>query len=62
MKKKDLYTLTVALLGIVVGVLLAMTVQSARSARKIRVSDAGWQKLNLILQTVSKDYVDTIDY
>ena len=62
MKKKDLYTLTVALLGILVGVLLAMTVQSARSARKIRVSDAGWQKLNLILQTVSKDYVDTIDY
>jgi carboxyl-terminal processing protease len=62
MKKKDLYTLTVALLGIVVGVLLAMTVQSARSARKIRVSDAGWQKLNLILQTVSKEYVDTIDY
>ena len=62
MKKKDLYTLTVALLGIVVGVLLTMTVQSARSARKIRVSDAGWQKLNLILQTVSKEYVDTIDY
>ncbi|MBQ3722490.1 MAG: PDZ domain-containing protein [Bacteroidales bacterium] len=62
MKKKDLYTLTVALLGIVVGILLAMTVNSVRSARKIRVSDAGWQKLNLILQTVSNEYVDTIDY
>ena len=62
MKKKDLYTLTVAVLGIVVGILLSMTVNSVRSARKIRVSDAGWQKLNLILQTVSNEYVDTIDY
>ena len=62
MKKRDLYTLTVALLGIVVGILLTLTVYSARSARKIRVSEAGWQKLNLILKTVSDEYVDTIDY
>ena len=62
MKKRDLYTLVVALLGILVGVLLTVTIQQARSMRSIRVSDAGWQKLNLILQTVSKEYVDTIDY
>ena len=62
MKKRDLYTLVVALLGILVGVLLTVTIQQARSMRAIRVSDAGWQKLNLILQTVSKEYVDTIDY
>ena len=62
MKKRDLYTLAVALLGILVGVLLTVTVNQAREARKIRVSDAGWQKLNLILRTVSDEYVDTVDY
>ena len=62
MKKIDLYTLTVAVLGILVGVLLTLTIDQARSARKIRVSNGEWQKLNLILQTISNEYVDTVDY
>ena len=62
MKKKDLYTLTVALLGILVGVLLAVTVGQIRSSRKMKVSADGWQKLDLILRTVSQEYVDSIDY
>ena len=62
MKKREIYTLAVALLGIVVGVLLALTVEQARSNRKMKASAAGWQKLDLILRTVSEEYVDTIDY
>ena len=62
MKKRDAYTLVVALLGILVGVLLSVTVNQARSARKLKVSNGEWQKLNLILQTISNEYVDTIDY
>ena len=52
----------VALLGILVGVLLTLTVEQARSNRKMKVSASGWQKLDLILRTVSNEYVDTIDY
>ena len=62
MKRRDFSTLAIALLGVVVGVLLAVTVGKIRSARTIRVSDAGWQKLNLVLRTVSEEYVDSVDY
>ena len=62
MKRRDFSTLAIALLGVVVGVLLAVTVGKIRSTRAMRVSDAQWQKLNLILRTVSNEYVDTIDY
>ena len=62
MKRRDFSTLAIALLGVVVGVLLAVTVGKIRSTRSLRVSDAEWQKLNLVLRTVSNEYVDTVDY
>ncbi len=62
MKQREAYSLIVGLLGIVVGVLLTVTVSQIRSTRKLRVSDANWQKLDLVLRTVSDEYVDTIDY
>ena len=62
MKKRDFYTLAVALLGILLGVLLHATISQVRNAGKVRTSYGDWQKLNLVLQTISREYVDTVDY
>lgn len=53
----------VALLGVVIGVLLVLTVSSVanHSGRKLKASYGNWRKLNVILQEVEKNYVDTID-
>ena len=52
----------IGLLGIVVGVLLAMTVQRAgENRRMLRTSYQDWRKLNLILQTIDDNYVDSVD-
>ncbi|MBR5905568.1 MAG: S41 family peptidase [Bacteroidales bacterium] len=52
----------IGLLGIVVGVLLAMTVQRANENRRmLRTSYQDWRKLNLILQTIDDNYVDSVD-
>ncbi len=47
-----------ALLGVLIGA-LGMSVY--KSDRKIKTNYAHWAKLNLILQQVEKNYVDTID-
>ena len=62
MKKREFYTLAVALLGILLGVLLHATISQVRNAGKVRTSYGDWQKLNLVLQTISREYVDTVDY
>ena len=52
----------VALLGILVGALAVMTVQSYYKSKNIlRVQGTDWRKLNLILQQIDRNYVDTID-
>ena len=55
--------LITALLGIVLGVMLAVTINSIRSRnQKIKVSREGWQKLELILEQIDQNYVDIVDY
>ena len=55
--------LITALLGIVLGVMLAVTVNSIRGKnQKIKVSREGWQKLELILEQIDQNYVDVVDY
>ncbi len=50
------------LLGVVIGVLLTLSVGRFRgSNRLISVQNDGWQKLNLILDEIERNYVDTID-
>jgi len=61
MKKNWIHILEV-LIGVVMGVLMTMTVvryQENRRILKARYQD--WRKLNLILDVVEKNYVDTID-
>lgn len=61
MKRIDT-NIIVALLGVVLGVLLALTVQKGLEPRRKFDGDYNrWRKLNLILQEVEKNYVDTID-
>ena len=60
MKRLD-NTVTVALLGIVLGVLLTLVAVKALPEKKFDGDYNRWRKLNLILQEVQKNYVDTID-
>ena len=60
--KNRSYTLVTALLGIVLGVLATLVVVRYTDSRKKFDGDYNrWRKLNLILQEVERNYVDTID-
>lgn len=59
---KNRSSLLAALLGVVIGILLTVVaVRWSGSRRRIRAEYSDWRKLNLILQEVQKNYVDTID-
>ena len=59
MKKSSIL---VALLGVVIGLLLALLIQvvSGRN-RKMKVSANDWRKVELILQCIDENYVDSVD-
>lgn len=50
-----------ALLGVILGVLLTLVVTKVLPDKKFDGDYNRWRKLNLILQEVQKNYVDTID-
>ena len=55
-------SLLVALLGIVIGLLIALLVQTlGRRQRTMRVGAADWRKVELILQSIDDNYVDSVD-
>ena len=59
MKKTSLIT---AILGIVIGACLVLTIQKiTEHNRRLRAEYRDWRKLNLVLETMDKNYVDTID-
>ena len=60
MKKID-NSVIVALLGVILGVLLTLVSMKALPDKKFDGDYNRWRKLNLILQEVQKNYVDTID-
>ena len=58
--KRD-YLLSI-LFGILIGAALAVTVQRLSEYRRmLRTSYQDWRKINLVLQTVDENYVDTVD-
>ena len=59
---KKSYPALIALLGIVIGVMGVLTFQSVGGRKTLKASYADWRKLNLVLQTLEENYVDTIDY
>ncbi|MBR1436073.1 MAG: DUF2613 family protein [Bacteroidales bacterium] len=53
--KKDISASLVALVGVVLGIVLTMTISSIiKSNSRTRVDPRSWQKLNVILQEVEK--------
>ena len=60
MKKSSIL---VALLGIVIGLLIALLVQTiGKSRHTIRVGNSDWRKVELILQSIDENYVDSVDH
>ena len=60
MKKSSLL---VALLGVVIGLLIALIVQTAgKRQRMMRVSGNDWRKIELVLQSIDENYVDSVDH
>lgn len=63
--KVDKYSsVWVAVLGIIVGILLVLTVQKCDDVRNktVKIPAGTWQKLNLVLKNVVDNYVDTVDF
>ena len=61
-KKQNWIRIAEILLGVVAGVILTLTVVRYRENRKIlNAKYIEWRKLNLILDEIEKNYVDTID-
>lgn len=60
MRKFGLWT---ALLGVLIGAGIVLTYNKiSENSRRIRAEYLDWRKLNLVLQSVEANYVDTIDY
>ena len=59
MRSKPLYV--VALLGVVLGFVAALFLQSVTKKRAMDVNSADWSKLNLVLQQVRQNYVDEVN-
>jgi carboxyl-terminal processing protease len=60
--KNSQYNIAIALFGVVIGVLATLLV--TRPKKEIVKFDGDynqWRKLNLVLQQIEKNYVDTID-
>ena len=55
-------SILVALLGVVIGLLVAVLVQQIGLRKKtMRVSGDDWRKVSLILQSIDENYVDSVD-
>lgn len=50
-----------ALLGVIIGILLYLSYDRISTNHRRKVEYANWQKLNVILDEVRKNYVDTVD-
>ena len=65
MKKETLYSICVALLGVVLGAMLVINIDKYKASRqqhKVTAVSGEWSKLEAVLKGISDNYVDTIDY
>ena len=61
-KKQSWIRIAEVLLGVLLGAVLTLTVVRYRESRRILSAKyVEWRKLNLILDEIEKNYVDTID-
>lgn len=58
---KRVSSVWIALLGVLIGVLAMLSVQKCEDNRRMfRTKDIDWRKLNLVLQALEQNYVDTL--
>lgn len=51
-----------ALLGVAAGIILCLVIQSiGRNRQQLKVRNDGWHKLELVLDCIDRNYVDTVD-
>ncbi len=61
MKNRN-YVICAAILGIIIGILATVIVEKSRGRdSRVVVNYQNWNKLNVILEEIGKNYVDTID-
>lgn len=58
---KRISPIIIALLGVVVGALLMAVIYSARGPVR-RVSSGDWRKLDLVMEQIGSNYVDSVDF
>ncbi len=59
---KKWFPVLAAVLGIAIGALSVITFNRYQQAHKKLKADLEWRKLELVLQTISENYVDSVDY
>jgi len=60
---KKLYPLFIAVLGIAVGVFSVLLIQTISGKNhRLKSEYQDWRKINLVLQTITENYVDSVDY
>ena len=63
MSERKISSVWIAVLGVVLGALLVLTVQKiTENNRRLNARYQDWRKLNLVLQKVDEMYVDTVDH
>ena len=63
MSEKRIPSVWIAILGVVLGALLVLTIQKVtENNRRLNARYHDWRKLNLVLQKVDEMYVDTVDH
>ncbi|MCQ2177825.1 MAG: S41 family peptidase [Bacteroidales bacterium] len=63
MAKGKISSVWVALLGVVIGVLVTLTVTEIRDRNaQLKSKYQSWGKLNLVLRTIEENYVDSVDF
>jgi len=60
--KQKTFSIFTAILGVIAGALIVLLFTQFRMEKARRVSERDWRKLNLVLQAVSSNYVDSLDY
>ena len=63
MSEKRISSVWIAVLGVVLGALLVLTLQKVtENNRRLKAQYDDWRKLNLVLQKVDEMYVDSVDH
>lgn len=61
MDRNDRNSYVSAVLGVIIGVMVVVLFQSISDGQRRKVSYSDWRKLNIILEEVEKNYVDTVN-